>query len=48
MKHVHNWKLWMDLQREYKDVDYSLLIEEEDNTKLTEAVACAGGACELV
>lgn len=49
MKHVHNWKLWMDLQREYKDVDYSLLIEEEDTTTLMEVVACGGGgSCELV
>lgn len=45
MKEVHNWKLWCDLNREYKDVDYTQMIEEEDNTKLSEEVACAGGAC---
>jgi len=48
MKHVNNWKLWLDLTREYKDVDYTLLIEEQDNTKLMETVACAGGACQII
>lgn len=48
LKEVHNWKLWQDLTREYKDVDYSLMIEEEDNTNLKEVVACAGGKCELL
>jgi ribonucleoside-diphosphate reductase alpha chain len=48
LKEVHNWKYWCDLQREYVDVDYKELIEEEDNTKLQETLACAGGFCELV
>jgi len=46
MKDVYNYKLWTELQREYKDVDYTLLIENEDNTKLQEELSCAGGACE--
>ncbi|RDJ35440.1 MAG: hypothetical protein DWQ19_11535 [Crenarchaeota archaeon] len=46
MKHVNNWKLWLDLKREYTDVDYTTLIEEEDNTKPMETLACAGGQCE--
>jgi len=36
------------LNREYKDVDYSTMIEEEDNTKIAETVACAGGQCSLI
>ena len=47
LKEVHNWKYWCDLQREYVDVDYSELTEEEDNTKIQETIACAGGVCEL-
>lgn len=47
MKDVHNWKLWCDLQREYQDVDYTTLFEEEDETKLEQTVACAGGACDV-
>lgn len=48
LKHAHNWKLWLDLQREYKDVDYTQLIEEEDFTKPMETISCAGGACEVI
>lgn len=47
LKAVHNWKLWQDLQREYKDVDYSLMLEEQDNTSETREWACAGGACAI-
>jgi|TARA_R110002020_G_scaffold194354_9_gene395139 ribonucleoside-triphosphate reductase len=47
MKDVYNWKEWVDLKREYSDVDYTLVIENEDNTKLQQAIACAGGACEV-
>jgi intein/homing endonuclease len=47
LKEVHNWKYWCDLQREYIDVDYKELIEEEDNTKIAENIGCAGGVCEL-
>jgi len=47
LKDVYNWKQWVDLQKVYIDVDYSEMIEEEDNTKLEEALACVGGACEL-
>ena len=47
MKDVYNYKLWTELQREYVDVDYTLLIENEDNTKLQQELACAGGACEV-
>lgn len=48
LKDVNNNKLWEDLTRIYKDVDYTTMIEEEDNTKVSETVACAGGACETM
>lgn len=48
LKDVNNNKLWEDLTRVYKDVDYKTMIEEEDNTKVSETVACAGGACETM
>jgi ribonucleoside-diphosphate reductase alpha chain len=48
LKRVHNCKLWEDLQRQYVKVDYTQLIEEEDNTVLEETIACGGGACEIL
>jgi ribonucleoside-diphosphate reductase alpha chain len=48
LKDVNNWKYWCDLQREYRTVDYTTMVEEEDNTKLEETIACAGGACEII
>ena len=47
LKEVHNWKLWQDLQREYKDVDFSKMMEDTDETKPMDTIACAGGACAM-
>lgn len=47
LKRVNNCKLWEDLTREYLPVDYTTMFEESDNTKLVDAVACAGGKCDL-
>lgn len=47
LKDVYNWKKFVDLQREYKEVDYELLMEDKDNTKPLEEIACSGGACEV-
>ena len=47
LKEVHNWKTWLDLNREYKDVDYTTLFEDRDETKVQETIACGGGACEV-
>jgi len=47
MKDVYNWKDWVDLNREYKTVDYTNVIEEEDNVKPEQEWACSGGACEV-
>lgn len=50
LKHVSLWKTWCDLQREYKEVDWSTVVEEVethvDATSLA-AQACAGGACAI-
>jgi ribonucleoside-diphosphate reductase alpha chain len=48
LKDVNNWKTWLDLNREYKDVDYSGMIEEEDNTSVQREWACSGGSCQLI
>ncbi len=37
---------WNALQ--YRPVDYTALVERDDNTALADVVACAGGACEIV
>ena len=47
LKDVNNWKQWLDLTREYKDVDYTMMIEEADETKLMQEAACVGGQCSL-
>lgn len=46
LKDVSNWKYFCDLRREYKDVDYTEMIEEEDNTKQSSEWACSGGQCD--
>jgi ribonucleoside-diphosphate reductase alpha chain len=47
MKDVYNWKLYCDLERDFKHVDYTTMIEEQDNTKPEQEIACAGGACSI-
>ncbi len=42
LKDVNNTKLWHDLKRSHVEVNYEYLIEEEDNTKLAETIACSG------
>ena len=48
MKDVYNWKEWVDIKRSYSSVDYTLCLEEHDNTKLEQELACAGGSCEII
>lgn len=48
LKDVNNWKTWLDLQREYKEVDYSQMLEETDQTSATREWACAGGTCSII
>ena len=45
IKDVYNWKIYCDLMNTFKKVDYTKLLETEDNTVGIEEVSCAGGAC---
>ena len=45
MKDVYNWKIYCDLYHSFKKVDYTQLLETEDNTVGIEEISCAGGAC---
>jgi hypothetical protein len=48
LKEVNNLHLWERLSRNWRDVDYSLMVEEHDGTKGAQPeMACAGGACTL-
>ena len=49
LKDVSNWKKWCDLRREYKEVDWENLVEEQHYIKVDEmaGAACAGGQCAL-
>ncbi len=48
LKDLQNMKLWVDLQRVYQPVDWSLFMEDSDATTPVAAdPACAGGRCEL-
>lgn len=40
-------KKFYDIIENYKQVDYTKLIEEHDDTKVQETLSCAGGKCEL-
>lgn len=45
MKDVYNWKIYTDLFDSFSKVDYTQLLETEDNTTGIEEISCAGGAC---
>lgn len=45
MKDVYNWKIYCDLYNGFEKVDYTQLLETEDNTAGIEEISCAGGAC---
>lgn len=50
LKHTYSWKLWMDLKREYKEIDWSNVVEATETliaADTTGAQACSGGACEI-
>lgn len=48
LKRVDACKHWEDLTRSYAPVDYTQLVEGQDNTTVTQTVACAGGTCEII
>jgi ribonucleoside-diphosphate reductase alpha chain len=47
LKDINNLHYWNALKREYKEVDYTLMIEEQNNVEFTQDIACAGGACTV-
>jgi ribonucleoside-diphosphate reductase alpha chain len=48
LKRVSACKHWEDLTRSYAPVDYTLLVERQDNTVVGQTVACSGGKCEII
>jgi len=51
LKDVYNWKAWVDLSRDYKEIDWSVVEEsvaEFVDVTSTTAVACAGNRCEIL
>ena len=47
LKDVYNWKIYSDLIRTFRKVDYTDVTEAEDNTSAEQEWACSGGACEV-
>lgn len=45
LKRVHNCKLWEDLTRAYRAVNYHAV---DGEARIEETVACAGGSCEII
>lgn len=48
LKDVNAFKKWCDLKRTYVDVSWIDFTEKKNNVKISQTVACSGGACELV
>lgn len=47
LKRVHYLKLWRDISREWKDVDFTMMQNDDaSQINLASELACAGGACE--
>jgi ribonucleoside-triphosphate reductase len=49
LKYVSLWKQWIDLKREYVDVDWSLAFEDNHEVDVSTigGEACGGGKCDL-
>jgi ribonucleoside-diphosphate reductase alpha chain len=50
LKHCYSLKQWLDLKREYKEIDWSLAQEETETYVSADtlgAQACAGGKCSI-
>jgi ribonucleoside-triphosphate reductase (thioredoxin) len=48
LKEVSNFHRWCRLEKTWKDVDYTQMVEEEDGTNLIAEAACAGGSCQTL
>lgn len=50
LKHVATWKQWCDLRREYTEVDWTAISEDQSelvDISSTAGVACSGNACVI-
>ncbi len=47
LKEVYNFKKWLDIRREHKDIDYTQMIETENGNKFEHTAACGGGTCDI-
>lgn len=50
LKHVSIWKRWLDLKREYVEINWNKVVEVNNDgidVDTMGAQACSGGACEL-
>jgi ribonucleoside-diphosphate reductase alpha chain len=45
LKDVANYRLWVQLKKSYRPVDYTQMLEDADETTFLAEPACAGGAC---
>jgi hypothetical protein len=45
LKDVANYKLYYDIRNSMKSVDYTQMVEDNDNTNFEQESACSGGAC---
>lgn len=51
LKHVSLWKDWLDIKREWKDIDWSEVKENDQEFIDADTMAgasCSGGACEIL
>lgn len=48
VKNENDESNWKEMINNFSTVDYSKLVEEDDNTNLLKEAACFGGACEIV
>ena len=48
LKSIDSFKTWCDLKRTSRHVPWKKFIEEIDNTKSSEYIACSGNSCEII
>ena len=46
-KKLEAYHYWQDLRSHSLPIDFGHVIEDQDNTTLSQQIACGGGACEL-
>jgi len=50
MKDIHLWHKWVKIMRRFEPVDFVSILQAPDEVDITQtaAMACSGGACEIV